>query len=173
VSYTVGCTPAPLTFTIRPKFDWHNLLTIAWMVLIVYMGWQNRHSLDYFSIVIFGFIVVTSLLAFVRRERIEIYSERMAWRKTYFAITRSKEAPLDEVLGAEWREGNEGGRGKNRAPDYLEFFLSTGSVKAGFGLTFDEFDRMRYEIGTMFPSLIKRWGTSSIRSKDFTLLNLN
>ena len=44
--------------------------------------------------------------------------------------------------------------------------------RARSGLTFDEFVRMREEIRSMYPALVKRWGQSSVRSKDFTLLNL-
>ena len=177
MSYTIGCSPAPLTFTIRPKFDWRMLPSIIWFAVLSYtiasFGWRKVSVDGIFNIAIFGAISVTALLALIRRERIEIYSERMVWRKTYFGITRSKESPLDDVLGAEWKEGDEGARGENKGPSYIEFFLPSSSVKAGFGLSFDEFDRMREEIRTMFPKLIERWGTSSVRSSAFTLLNLN
>lgn len=46
-------------------------------------------------------------------------------------------------------------------------------VKAGYTLTFDEFDKFRDEVRSMYPDLYKRWGSSSVRSKDLTLLNLN
>jgi hypothetical protein len=111
-------------------------------------------------------------MSFIRRERVEIYSEQMVWRKTYFGITRSKAAPLADVLGAEWSEGEERHR-RGKGPDYVEFFLPSGSVKACYGFTFDDFDRMREDIRTMFPQLIDRWGHGTVRSKEFTLLNLS
>lgn len=51
--------------------------------------------------------------------------------------------------------------------------MSTGSVKACYGFTFDDFDKMRQDIGRMYPELMKRWGRSTVRSKDLTLLNLS
>jgi hypothetical protein len=103
---------------------------------MVYMIWRHD-SWDFFTLAIFGLVLVTTVLSLIRRERIEIYSERMVWRRTYFAITRSTESPVDEVLGAEWREGDD--RGESKGPTYLEFFLPGNSVKAGFGLTFEDF----------------------------------
>ncbi len=177
--YTVGCTPAPLTFTIRAKFDWQVLLSIGWLCFFGYLaydayasGGKSVHSENFFNVAVFTIGALVGLLGLIRRERIEIYSERMIWRKTYFGITRSKEAPLADVLGAEWAEGEQRGR-SGKGPDYVEFFLPDGSVKACFGITFEEFDRMREDIRSSFPDLIKRWGRSSVRSKDLTLLNLN
>lgn len=111
-------------------------------------------------------------MAFIRRERIEIYSDQMVWRKTYFGITRSNAAPLDDILGAEWNEGEQRGR-QGKGPDYVEFYLPDRSVKACFGFTFDDFDRMCEDIRTMYPQLINRWGKSTVRSKTLTLLNLS
>lgn len=174
--YTVSCTPAPLTFTIRPKFDWQYLLSIAWVCFIGYqvffVRWRNLRSNDVFDVVIFAVVSFAVVLSLIRRERIEIYSEQMVWSKTYFGITRSNAAPLADVLGAEWNEGEQRGRG-GKGPDYVEFYLSNGSVKACYGFTFDDFERMREDIRSMFPELINRWGRSTVRSKTLTLLNLN
>ena len=111
------------------------------------------------------------LLALIRRERIEIYPDRMVWSKTYFGVTRSKTAPLADVLGAEWNEGEQQRRFKT--PDHVEFYLSTGSVKACYRFTFDEFDKMRQDIGSMYPELIKTCGRAAVHSKNLTLLNLS
>ena len=173
--YTFSCAPAPLTFTIRPRFDWQFLLSIAWVGFIgyeVFSGGWRIHSSDVFDIAIFAFVSVAILLSLIRRERIEIYPDRMVWSKTYFGITRSKAAPLSDVLGAEWNEGDQEGR-QSKAPDHVEFYLSTGSVKACYGFTFEEFEKMRQDIGSMYPALIKRWGRATVRSKNLTLLNLS
>ena len=137
----------------------------------VFSGAWRIHSSDVFDIVIFASVSVAILLSLIRRERIEIYPDRMVWSKTYFGITRSKAAPLPDVLGAEWNEGEQQGRSKT--PDHVEFYLSTGSVKACYGCTFEEFEKMRQDIGSMYPALIKRWGRATVRSKNLTLLNLS
>lgn len=174
--YTVSCNPAPLTFTIRPKFDWQFFLGIGWLCIFGYqVSYTYRHKLlseNFAEVLIFGAIALAALMSFIRRERIEIYSEQMVWRKTYFGITRSKAAPLNDVLGAEWNEGEQQDR-RGKAPDYVEFYLASGSIRACYGFTFDDFDRMRTDISTMFPQLISRWGQGTVRSKDFTLLNLS
>lgn len=177
--YTVGCTPAPLTFTIRPKFDWKILVSIGWLSFFGYYayaayvtGGKSVHSDNIFNVALFTVAAFAGMLSLIRRERIEVYSEQMIWRKTYFGITRSRSAPLADVLGAEWTEGEQRGR-HGKGPDYVEFFLPDRSVKACFGLSFDEFDRMRGDIGSSFPELIRRWGRPKVRLKDLTLLNLN
>src|SRR5690348_6392462 len=173
--FTVSCTPAPLTFTIRPRFDWQFLLSIAWVVFIGYEllagGWSRIRSADVFDIVIVASVSMAILLSLIRRERIEIYPDRVVWSKTYFGITRAKVSPLADVLGAEWNEGEQ--QGRQSTPSHVEFYLPTASVKACYGFTFDEFEKMRQDIGTMYPNLIKRWGRATVRSKDLTLLNLS
>lgn len=89
----------------------------------------------------------------------------------WFGIPRVRTVPLAEVLGAEWTEGQR--HEESKGPDFVEFFLPSGSVRACYGFTFEEFDSMREHIRTMYPDLVKRWAASSVRSKDFTLLNLN
>jgi hypothetical protein len=173
MAYSVSCNPAPLTFTIRPRFGWQSMLGIAWICFIVYrlVGWRGARSydpLDLFGLALISFSV---LLSFIRRERIEIYPDQMVWRKTYFGLTHSKTAPLSDVLGAEWNEGEQQGR-RGKGPDYVEFYLPNGSVKACYGFTFDDFDRMRNDIRPMYPDVIKRWGRPTTRSKTLTLLNL-
>ncbi len=174
--YTVSCNPAPLTFTIRPRFDWKSVMGIAWICFVAYriglIGWDKTRSTDPFGIIVLALISSFVLLSFIRRERIEIYPDRMVWRKTYFGVTRSQAAPLSDVLGAEWNEGAEQAE-RGKGPDYVEFFLPNGSVKACYGFTFDDFDHMRNDIRPMYPDLIRRWGQSTIRSKSFTLLNLS
>ena len=174
--YTVSCTPAPLTFTIRPRFDWQFLFSIAWVCFVgyqvIFVGWRTFRSADVFDFVIFGCVSVAVLLSLIRRERIEIYPDHMVWSKTYFGFTRSNVAALADILGAEWSEGEQRGR-QGKGPDYVEFYLPTGSVKACYGFTFDDFDRMREDIRSMYPALIKRWGRSTMRSKTLTLLNLS
>ena len=170
--YTVDCTPAPVTITIRPNFNWNILLALAWVCFVgygvLYAGWHY----DIGALVVYALTSLGMVLSFVRRERIEIYPDQMVWRKTYFGLTRSKSALLGDVLAAEWCEGEERGR-EHKGPDYIEFYLTTDSVKACFGFTFEEFDRMREDIRSMYPDLVKRWGNARIRSKDFTLLNLS
>lgn len=174
--YTVSCSPAPVTFTVRPRLGWQSVLGIAWICFIAYqllfLGWQKSRSYDLFDIVVLAVISLSVLQSFIRRERIEIYPDQMVWCKTYFGFTRSKNAPLSDVLGAEWNEGEERGR-YGKGPDYVEFYLPNGSVKACYGFTFDDFERMRNDIRPMYPEVIKRWGESTTRSKDFTLLNLS
>lgn len=174
--YTVDCSPAPLTFNIRPKFGWQSLLGIAWICFIAYeislVSWRKIGSHDPFNLTMFALISFSVILSFIRRERIEIYPDQMIWRKTYFGFTRSKASPLSDVLAAEWNEGDQEGR-RSKGPDYVEFYLPNGSVKACYGFTFDDFDRMRNEIRGMYPDLIKRWSQSTTRSKTFTLLNLS
>ncbi len=172
--YTVGCTPAPLTFTVRPRLDWRFFLSIAWACFVGYLAfpWWKLHPSDGFFIVTYAAISLVAILSLIRREQIEVYPDQMVWRKTYFGITRSKTAPLADVLGAEWCEGKQRGQ-RGKGPDYVEFYLPNGSVKACYGFTFDEFDGMRQEISTMYPELIKRWGRSTVYSKNFTLLNLD
>ena len=175
--YTVGCTPAPLTFTIRPKMQWQALLALAWLAFVGYRiyvhDWRRIAEPDtIFDTVIFALVSLGALLSFIRRERIEVYSEQMVWRKTYFGLTRSNSAPLNNVMGAEWNEGRNQRDG--RAPDYVNFYLADGrTIKACIGFTFDDFDRFREDIRSMFPDVIKRWGHSSVTSKSLTLLNLN
>jgi hypothetical protein len=45
----------------------------------------------------------------------------MVWNKTYFGITRSNAAPLADILGADWSEGDHEGRSKT--PDHVEFLF--------------------------------------------------
>jgi hypothetical protein len=142
---------------------------MAWTCFVAYKLFVD-HRADVVDVAFSAGISLLVLLSLIRRERIEIYSDQMVWRNTYFGITRSTSAPLADILGAEWSEG-EPTRGGKR-PDYVEFFLPTGSVKSCYGLTFEEFDQMREDIRTMYPELIHRWGRSSVRSKDLTLLNL-
>jgi len=152
-----------------------SVLSIAWIGFIVYevsLGWQKTRSYDPFDIIVLALVSLSALLSFIRRERIEIYPEQMVWRKTCFGVTRSKAAPLSDVLGAEWNEGAEQGE-RRKGPDYVEFFLPNGSVKACYGFTFDDFDKMRNYIRPMYPDVIKRWSQSTIRSKTLTLLNLS
>jgi len=153
-----------------------SVLSIAWICFIAYragfVGVHNAWSKDPLDIIVLALISFFALLSFIRRERIEIYPDQMVWRKTYFGLTRSKAAPLSDVLGAEWNEGSEQGE-RRKGPDYVEFFLPKGSVKACYGFTFDDFDRMRNDIRPMYPDVIKRWGQTTIRSKDLTLLNLS
>lgn len=174
--YTVSCDPAPLTFTIRPKFDWQYVLSLGWVGFVGYqvffVGWHKVLTDNAFDLFAFGLVSFGLLLSFIRRERIEIYPDEIVWRKTYFGFTRSNSAALADVHGAEWCEGEQRGR-QGKGPDYVEFYLLTGSVKACFGFTFEDFDRMREDIRSMYPDVIKRWGRATVRSKDFTLLNLS
>jgi hypothetical protein len=151
------------------------LLSAAWVCFVghqVLHGHSRETRSDYiFDIIIFGLVSFGILLSFIRRERIEIYPDQMIWSKTYFAVNRSKAAPLSDILAVEWSEGDQ--RGEGKGPDYVEFYLSTGSVKACFGFGFDDLERMREDIRSMYPDLVKRWGTSSVHSKDFTLLTLS
>jgi hypothetical protein len=178
VAYTLGCTPAPLTFTIRPKLQWQVVLTLAWFAFIGYRvylhDWNGIGEPDrIFDTILLGFVSLGAVLALIRRERVEIYSSELVWRKTYFGFTRSTAAPLNDVLGAQWNEGQQRGR-QGKGPDYVEFFLASGdTVKACYGFTFDDFDRFREDIRSMFPDVVKRWGAASVRSKDLTLLNLS
>jgi hypothetical protein len=64
-------------------------------------------------------------------------------------------------------------KGSSKTPDHVEFYLPAEVVKACYGFTFDEFEKMRQEIGSMYPELTKRWGRATVRSKDLTLLNLS
>ncbi len=174
--YAVNYSPAPLTLNIRPRLNWRLFLTVAWLGFIAYQTLLvNRRkvgSYNVFDIVILIGISTVILLSFLRRERIEIYPDQMVWRTTYFGVTRSKAAPLADVLGAEWNEGEQPGR-YGKGQDYVEFYFRAGSIKACYGFTFDEFDKMREDIRAMYPDLIKRWGHSPARSKDLTLLNLS
>ena len=174
--YTVDCSPAPLTFNVRAKFGWQSVLGSAWIGFIVYefavANWRKIGSYDPVDLTIIALISFFAILSFIRRERIEIYPDRMIWRKAYFGFTRSQTAPLSDVLAAEWNEGDQEGR-RSKGPDYVEFYLPNGSIRACYGFTFDDFDRMRNEISGMYPDLIKRWSQSTTRSKTFTLLNLS
>ncbi len=176
MSYTLSHTPAPLTFTIWLKPDWQVLPGILWSCFIGYEmfsgGWRNLGSDHITYTIVLSTGTFAAVLSLIRRERIEVYPDRMVWRKTYFGISREGSAPLGEVLGADWNEGTEKGE-ENKGPAYVEFFLTTGSVKACFGFKFDDFDRMREEIRGLYPELVGRWTRSSVRSKNFTLLNLN
>ena len=64
--YTVGCTPAPVTFTIRPRFGWQFLLSIAWVCFIgyemIFVDWRTFRSADIFNVVIFVCVSVAVLL---------------------------------------------------------------------------------------------------------------
>ena len=115
---------------------------------------------------------VIAVLGFIRRERVEVYPDHMVWRKTYFGISRTKVAPIADVNAVEWCEGADSGQG-NKLPDYVAFYLSSETVKACFGFTFEDFERMREDIRGLFPDLVKRWGTARVRSNGFTLLNLS
>ena len=92
--YTVSCSPAPRRGFRRsaPKHHCH---------------YQRLH--------------VAVLLSLIRRERIEIYPDRMVWNKTYFGITRSNAAPLADVLGADWSEGEQ--KGRSKTPDHVELVV--------------------------------------------------
>jgi hypothetical protein len=175
MAYTVGCSPAPLTFTIRPRLSWQLLLSAGWACIIaynIYVTYLRKAWSDLvFDFAILALVSFGILLSFIRRERIEIYPDHIVWNNTYFGFTRSKSAPLADILAIEWNEGDERGR-QGKGPDYVEFYLPTGSVKACFGFTFEDFDKMREDVRTMFPDLVKRWGASTVRSKDLTLLNL-
>jgi hypothetical protein len=150
------------------------MVGIGWICFIAYqlVGQHETRSYNLFDWSAFALISISILLSFIRRERIEIYPDQMVWRKTYFGLTSSNTAPLSDVLGAEWNEGEQEGR-RGKGPDYVEFYLPNGSVKACYGFTFDDFDRMRNDIRPMYPDVIKRWGQSTIRSKTLTLLNLS
>ncbi len=175
--YSLGCTPAPLTFTIRPKMAWQSLLSLSWFAFTGYQiyvhDWHRLAAPNrIFDTVLYALVSLGALVAFIRRERIEVYSEQMVWRKTYFGFTRSKAAPLNDVLAAEWNEGED--RRSGKAPDNVKFYLADGrTITACVGFTFDEFDRFREDIRSMFPDLIKRWGNANVASKDLTLLNLS
>src|SRR5439155_7735951 len=97
----------------------------AWVCFIgyemIFVGWRALRSADVFDVVIFVFVSVAVLLSLIRRERIEIYPDRMVWSKTYFGFTRSNVAPLADILGADWSEGDERGR-QGKGPDYVEFY---------------------------------------------------
>lgn len=165
-----------MTITIHPKLGWQVLPGVIWIAFVVFRifagDWRRLISGDVMiNTIFFALLSVAALLSLIRRERVEIYPDQMVWRKTYFGFTRSRSAPLADVLGAEWNEGQQQRDGK--APDYVEFYLPAGTVKACYGFTFDEFDRMREDIRTMYPDLIKRWGRATVRSKDLTLLNLS
>jgi hypothetical protein len=174
--YTLGCSPAPLTFTIRPRFGWQSAVSIAWFGFVVYAvisgGRSKIHSNDLFEIVLYALISFSVIVSFIRRERIEIYPDQMVWCKTYFGFTRSNAARLSDVRGAEWNQGQDEER-QHKGPDYVELFHTTGSVKACYGFTFDDFDRMRNDIRSVYPDVIRRWGQSTPRSKTLTLLNLS
>ncbi|MGE5324893.1 MAG: hypothetical protein ACM3SW_18640 [Actinomycetota bacterium] len=173
--YTVDCSPAPLTFSVRPKVDWLSVLSIAWVCFVAYeafANWRKIGSYDPFDLTIFVLASLSVVLSFIRHERIEIYPDQMIWRKTYFGFTRSRSAPLSDVLAAEWNEGDQDEM-RRKGPDYVEFYLPNGSVKACYGFTFDDFDRMRNEIRGMYPDVVKRWSQSTTHSKTFTLLNLS
>jgi hypothetical protein len=175
--YTIECTPAPLTLTIRPKPDWHAVIGLAWLAYFLYqvfgVDWQRVRVQDHlFDLVVLGVFTVATVLSFIRRERIEIYPDRMVWRRTYFGVTRSKEARLEDVFGAEWSEAQDRGEG-GRVPEHVEFYVPGATVKACYGFSFEDYDRMREDIRGMYPDLIKRWGRARIQSKDFTLLNLS
>jgi hypothetical protein len=163
-----------LTFTIRPGFGWRYVVGIAWSCFVGYQIVLNyqRASHNKLAAVMIALISLSVLLSFIRRERIEIYPDRMVWRATYFGFTHTETAPLSDVLGAEWYEGEREDR-RDYGQDYVEFFLPDGSVKACYGLTFDEFDQMRNDIRPMYPDVIRRWGQSTTRSKTLTLLNLS
>jgi hypothetical protein len=172
--FTVEFAPAPLNFVVRTGFNWKMLIGIPWECLITFQLWADfrKHPKHLnFDIVILGSATAVAILAFIRRENIQVYQDRMVWRRTYFGFTFEKSAQIADVLGAEWTEGHQNREGKR--PDYVEFFLPSRSIKAAYGLTFEEFDNMREHIRQMYPDLVKRWGNSSVRSKDFTLLNLH
>ena len=170
--FTISPTPAPITISIRPRWDWKILLTVLSGFLYIFLTDPRSWGGDrVFDSIFMAFILVGAVLYLIRRERIEVYPDQIVWNWTYFGITRKKSAPSVDVLGVEWNEGERQGR-RGKGPDYVEFYLPDSSVKTCFGFTFDEFDEMRTAIGSMYPELIKRWGSSTIRSKDFTLLNL-
>src|SRR5512146_137834 len=153
VPYTVGCTPAPLTFTIRPKMQWQALLALAWLAFVGYQLYTHdlrriAEPESIFDTVVFALVSLGAVLTLIRRERIEVYSEQMVWRKTYFGFTRSTSAPLNDVMGAEWNEGQDRRGGK--APDYVNFYLADGRTVTGcIGFTFEDFDRFREDIRSM------------------------
>jgi hypothetical protein len=45
----------------------------------------------------------------------------MVWNKAYFGITRSNAAPLADVLGADWSEGER--KGRSKTPDHVELVV--------------------------------------------------
>ncbi len=109
--YTVSCTPAPLTFTIRPSFGWQFLSSIAWVCFIgyqlIFVGLRNTlRSAGVFGFVIFGCISGAILLSLIRRERIEIYPSHMIWSKTYFGFTRSPLLRSPRYLGPSGAKAN-------------------------------------------------------------------
>lgn len=176
--YSVGCSPAPLTVSITPRYNWQLPLSVAWVGFVGYRVFEEKGRINhfdyFFDLAFYGLITLGILLSFIRRERIEIYPDQMIWSKTYFGFTQSTSAPVADVLTIEWNEGEQRGHWRqSKGPDYVEFYLSSGSVKACFGFTFDEFEKMREDIRSMYPDLVKRWGSSTVRSKDFTLLNLS
>src|SRR5260370_7563391 len=105
--YSVSCTPAPLTFTIRTRFAWQSALGIAWICFVAYqvvIVWRETRSYDLFVFVLLSLISFSILLSFIRRDRIQIYPDQIVWRKTYFAFTPSKAAPLSDILRANCNE---------------------------------------------------------------------
>lgn len=172
--FTVEYAPAPLNFNIRRGLNWKMLLSIPVELFILY--WLFVDSMEHpkrlaSDIVILALSFAATILGFIRRENIQIYSDRIVWRRTYFGFPYERSAPLSDVVGADWMEGKQ--HGEDKSPDYVEFFLPDTSIRACYGFTFEEFDSMREHIRTMFPDLIKRWGSSSVRSRELTLLNLH
>lgn len=174
--YTVSCSPAPVTFTIKMRIGWQWLGSVAYVCGFAFWLWRGywrdfawERSYQELLLLIFAVIAV---LGFIRRERVEVYPDRIVWRKTYFGISRSKAVPISDVNAVEWCEGDDTGHG-NKTPDYVAFYLPSETVKACYGFTFEDFERMREDIRGLFPDLVKRWGNASVRSKEFTLLNLS
>jgi hypothetical protein len=170
VPFSVSASPAPLTFTVWP--NWKSLLYGS-LGLIGFAGFYfftDRIPKDTTRALFLAIGGVTTLYAMVRRERIEIYPDSITFRKLYLGIPTSKSVRLDEVLGLEWNEGND--EGKDRSPSYLEFYTTLGSIKAGFSLSFEEYEKFREEVRMLYPQLDSRWGNARVRSKHLTLLNL-
>jgi hypothetical protein len=170
VPFTVSASPAPLTFTLSASLK--NVLFGSVGLIVSVSSYVFTQEIPKSSTLNFFFVLgsVTALNALIRRERIEIYPDSLRFRKIYFGIPMTKSILVDEVLGLEWVEGNE--EGKNRSPSYLEFYTTQGSIKAGYSLTFEEYERFRGEVRMLYPHLDIRWDEARVRSKDFTLLNL-
>ena len=159
-----------MTFTIWPNWKKTAYGSISWLVFLCIYFFTNRiERVDTVTLYIsIGSII--GLIAIIRRERIEIYPDSIIIRQLYLGIPRTRSAPFNEVLGVEWNEGND--RREDRSPSYLEFYTSSGSIRGGYTLTFEEYEVFRAQVRMMYPELDKRWGKAVIRSKDLTLLNL-
>ena len=170
--FEVSAAPAPLTFTIRPRFGWQGAVSILWFLVITYLIFNDGESnilLIKLLVWLFLFFGLIWFLSLFRRERIEIYPDEMVWKKTTFGITTLKRTPLEDVRAAQWNESDER---SERGPSYIAFYVPGGIVRAGFTLTFEEFNLFREQIHGMYPALYDRWATAGVQSDGLTLLNL-